>query len=151
MASSYVPAGGPAGTASGAVVPANYLRLKRHRRTIFLYCDFQQDTVQAVKERIEKLTSRTFYTMCLFLGNQRLDDESTLYNAGVMEDGTELWVVYSKGKTDEGEFIWEDVAEAMSTTVAVAPDTASAEEGPPAVFPPFTGNEEDEALQSTTV
>lgn len=124
------------------MVPANYLRLKRHRRIIFLYCDFQNDTVQTIKERIEKLTSRTFYTMCLYLGNQRLDDELTLYNAGVSEDGAELWVAYSKGKTDEGEPIWEDVAEAMSTTVAV-PDAAAGEEVQPAVLQPSVGDKEE--------
>ncbi|GET90872.1 hypothetical protein, conserved [Leishmania tarentolae] len=113
-------ASGAASTA--AVVPLNYLRLKRHRRTIFLYCDFQQDTVQAIKERIEKLTSRTFYTMHLYYGTERLSDESTLFSAGISEDGTELWIVYSKGKTVEGETIWEDVEEAMAPAAAAAPE-----------------------------
>lgn len=135
-------------------MPANYLRLKRHRRTIFLYCDFQHDTVQAIKERVEKLTSRTFYTMCLYLGNQRLDDEATLYNAGVTEDGTELWVVYSKGKTEEGEPVWEEVEEAMAATAPV-PETASGEEGmqPPhqAAFQTPADGEEPDTLQSTAV
>ncbi|KPA83339.1 hypothetical protein ABB37_02993 [Leptomonas pyrrhocoris] len=149
MSSSYATNGGPAGSTGGAVVPANYLRLKRHRRTIFLYCDFQHDTVQAIKERIEKLTSRTFYTMCLYIGNQRLDDESTLYNAGVCDDGTELWVVYSKGKTEEGEPIWEDVSEAMTTTVAV-PVAAPGDEEPQGTSQPSAGGE-GEAIPSTAV
>ncbi|KAG5498765.1 hypothetical protein JKF63_03053 [Porcisia hertigi] len=126
MASSYT-AGGAAST--GPLVPLNYLRLKRHRRTIFLYCDFQQDTVQAIKERIERLTSRTFYTMCLYYGNQRLDDEALLFSAGIAEDGTELWIGYSKGKTVEGETIWEDVEEAKAPVATsppeVAPDSTS--------------------------
>ncbi|KPI85967.1 hypothetical protein ABL78_4969 [Leptomonas seymouri] len=149
MSSSYASAGGPAAATVGAVVPANYLRLKRHRRTIFLYCDFQHDTVQAIKERIEKLTSRTFYTMCLYLGNQRLDDESTLFNAGVNEDGTELWVVFSKGKTAEGEPIWEEVEEAMSTAVAV-PDAVPGDEGQHATPQPISGGEA-EAVPPTAV
>lgn len=117
MSSSYA-AGAAAGAA--AVVPANYLRLKRHHRTIFLYCDFQLDTVQAIKERVEKLTSRTFYTTCLYLGTQRLDDEATLLSAGVSEDGTELWIGFSKGKTVEGETIWEDVEEAKAPAGSAA-------------------------------
>ncbi|CBZ28943.1 conserved hypothetical protein [Leishmania mexicana MHOM/GT/2001/U1103] len=121
MTTSYS-AGGATSTA--AVVPFNYLRLKRHRRTIFLYCDFQQDTVQAIKERIEKLTSRTFYTMCLYYGAQRLSDESTLFSTGISEDGTELWIAYSKGKTVEGETIWEDVEEAMVPVATAAPAVA---------------------------
>ncbi|KAG5473252.1 hypothetical protein CUR178_03172 [Leishmania enriettii] len=122
MTSSYA-AGGAASTT--AVIPFNYLRLKRHRRTIFLYCDFQQDTVQAIKERIEKLTSRTFYTMCLYFGTQRLDDEATLFNAGISEDGTELWIGYSKGKTAEGETTWEDAEEAKAPPTAAAATTAA--------------------------
>lgn len=94
--------------------PPNYLRLKRYNRTIFLHCDFHQDTVQAIKERIEKLLSRTFYTIRLFLGRQNLDDFSTLYNAGIEKDGTELVIVYSKGKTIEGDYLWEEVEEALS-------------------------------------
>ncbi|CAJ1030768.1 hypothetical protein, conserved [Leishmania lindenbergi] len=121
MASLY-PAGGAASTC--AVIPINYLRLKRHRRTIFLYCDFQQDTVQAIKERIEKLTSRTFYTMCLYYGNQRLTDDVTLFSTGISEDGTELWIGYSKGKTVEGETIWEDVAEAKVPAAAAVSEVA---------------------------
>lgn len=158
MSSSYAAAGGPAGSAGGAVVPANYVRLKRHRRTIFLYCDFQLDTVQAIKERVEKLTSRTFYTTCLYVGNQRLDDEATLYNAGVSEDGTVLWVVYSKGKTEEGEPIWEDVEEAMATNAptaaaalaAAADATLGGEEGQHAAFQSLA-EEGEEALSATAL
>ncbi|KAK7195426.1 hypothetical protein NESM_000469800 [Novymonas esmeraldas] len=117
MSSSYANSGA---ASAAAVVPANYVRLKRHRRTIFLYCDFQQDTVQAIKERIEKLTSRTFYTMCLYCGTQRLDDEATLFSAGVGEDGTELWIGYSKGKTADGETVWEDAEEARAPFAAAA-------------------------------
>ncbi|KAG5472484.1 hypothetical protein LSCM1_03883 [Leishmania martiniquensis] len=123
MTSSYAP-GGAASTT--AVIPCNYLRLKRHRRTIFLYCDFQQDTVQAIKERIEKLTSRTFYTMRLYYGTQRLDDEATLFNAGISEDGTELWIAYSKGTTAEGETIWEDAQEAKASPPLPPPPPAAA-------------------------
>lgn len=52
---------------SSITVPPNYLRLKRYKRTIFMHCDFVQDTVQAIKERIEKLTGRTFYAIRLYL------------------------------------------------------------------------------------
>eukprot|EP00796_Vickermania_ingenoplastis_P005998 gene5998-4303_t len=101
--------------------PPNYLRLKRYQRTIFLHCDFHQDTVQAIKERLEKLMSRTFYTVRLYLGRQNLDDFSTLYNAGIEKDGTELVMVHAKGKNVEGEYIWEDLEEAMSPPKVAPP------------------------------
>lgn len=95
-------------------VPPNYLRLKRYNRTIFLHCDFHLDTVQSIKERIEKLTSRTFYTIRLYLNHQNLDDCTSLFNCGIEKDGTELVMVYSKGKSADGDFLWEEVAEAMN-------------------------------------
>lgn len=95
--------------------PPNYIRLRRRKRVIFLHCDFQQDTVQAIKERIEKLTSRTFYTMRLYLDRQNMDDFSTLYNCGVEEDGTELLIVYEKGKNAEGHTVWEEIEDAIRT------------------------------------
>lgn len=101
-----------------ATLPANYIRLRRHNRVIFLYCDFNLDTVQAIKERIEKLTSRTFYTMRLYLGNQLMDDAATLYNCGVEKDGTELTILYSKGKTADGEVVWEGPNEAFTNPPA---------------------------------
>lgn len=70
--------------------------------------------MQAIKERIEKLMSRTFYTIRLYLGRQNLDDFSTLYNVGIDKDGTELVMAHSKGKNIDGDYIWEDVEEAMS-------------------------------------
>lgn len=97
-----------------ASTPPNYIRIKRYNRTIFLHCDFHQDTVQAIKERLEKLLSRTFYTIRLYLGRQNLEDFCTLYNAGIDKDGTELLMVHSKGKNIDGDYIWEDVEEAMS-------------------------------------
>lgn len=104
---------------SGHSTPPNYLRLKRYNRTIFLHCDFHQDTVQAIKERLEKLMSRTFYTVRLYLGKQNLDDFSTLFNAGIEKDGTELIMIHSKGKNTDGDYIWEDIEEAMSPPKAV--------------------------------
>lgn len=101
--------------------PPNYLRLKRYNRTIFLHCDFHQDTVQAIKERLEKLMSRTFYTVRLYLGRQHLDDFSTLYNAGIEKDGTEVVMVHSKGKNIDGDYIWEEVEEAMAPPKAPPP------------------------------
>ncbi|CAG9578500.1 conserved hypothetical protein [Leishmania major strain Friedlin] len=148
MTTSYA-AGGAASTA--AVVPFNYLRLKRHRRTIFLYCDFQQDTVQAIKERIEKLTSRTFYTMCLYYGTQRLSDESTLFSASISDDGTELWIAYSKGKTAEGETIWEDVEEAMAPVAAAAPELAPENTGESLAGTTFGADGQGAGQHSVTV
>ncbi|EAN81520.1 hypothetical protein TcCL_ESM01089 [Trypanosoma cruzi] len=95
-------------------VPPHYVRLRRQNLTIFLHCDVNHDTVQAIKERYEKLTGRLFYTVRLYLGRQSLDDFSTLYNCGIEHEGAELIVVHSKAlKTDgTGEYIWEDLEEA---------------------------------------
>ncbi|RNF17778.1 uncharacterized protein Tco025E_04721 [Trypanosoma conorhini] len=94
--------------------PPHYVRLRRHNLTIFLHCDVNHDTVQAIKERYEKLTARTFYTVRLYLGRQNLDDFSTLFNCGIEREGAELTVVHSKAaKMDgTGEYIWEDLEEA---------------------------------------
>ncbi|CAD2218004.1 Ubiquitin family, putative [Angomonas deanei] len=96
-----------------SATPPNYLRLRRFNRTIFLYCDFQQDTVQSIKERIEKLTGRTFYLIRLYLDKQTLEDGSTLYNCGIEKDGTELIIAHAKGKNEQGDTIFEEYAEAM--------------------------------------
>lgn len=98
---------------TGGGSPPNYVRLKRYGRTIFLHCDFQQDTVQAIKERIEKLTNRTFYAIRLYLDKQNLDDALTLCHCGVDINGTELTMVHSKGKNAEGDHVWETIEEAM--------------------------------------
>ncbi|KEG12889.1 hypothetical protein DQ04_01351120 [Trypanosoma grayi] len=97
------------------VTPPHYVRLKRHNLTIFLHCDVNHDTVQAIKERYEKLTGRTFYTVRLYLGRQNLEDFSTLYNCGIEGEDAELVVVHSKGLKTDGsrEHIWEEVEEAM--------------------------------------
>jgi len=95
-------------------VPPNYVRLTRYHRTIFLHCDLQQDTVQAIKERIEKLTNHTFYKIRLYLDKQNLDDSATLWHCGVENDGVELTVVYSKGKDADGDVVWETIEEATN-------------------------------------
>lgn len=94
--------------------PPNYVRLKRYNRTVFLHCDFQQDTVQAIKERIEKLTSRTFYAIRLFLGKQNLDDALTLFHCGIDVNGTELTMIHSKGKNADDDHVWETLEQALS-------------------------------------
>ncbi|CCW61579.1 unnamed protein product [Phytomonas sp. EM1] len=104
-------------------VPPNYLRLKRHKCTIFLHCDFHQDTVQAIKERIEKLTGRTFYTIRLYLDRQNLDDSLSLESCGIDQDGTVLLMVHSKGTTADDELVWEEVEEAINEQPV--PDSAA--------------------------
>lgn len=97
-------------------VPANYLRLRRHNRVIFLHADFVQDTTQAIKERLETLTGRAFHTMRLYLGKQNLDNNTTLINCGIEKDGTELLILYSKGKNADDEHVWENIDEVISAT-----------------------------------
>ncbi|ORC90807.1 uncharacterized protein TM35_000072310 [Trypanosoma theileri] len=93
----------------------HYVRLKRYNLTIFLHCDVNHDTVQAIKERYEKLTGRIFYNVRLYLGRQNLEDFSTLYNCGIESEGAELIVVHSKGPKNDGtgEYYWEEIEEAM--------------------------------------
>ncbi|CCW68122.1 unnamed protein product [Phytomonas sp. Hart1] len=95
-------------------IPPNYLRLKRHGLTIFLHCDFHQDTVQVIKERIEKLTGRIFYKIRLYLERQNLDDYLSLESCGIDQDGTVLLMVHSKGSTVDNELVWENVEEAIN-------------------------------------
>ncbi|KAH9580022.1 hypothetical protein LSM04_006473 [Trypanosoma melophagium] len=97
------------------IVQPHYVRLKRYNLTIFLHCDVNHDTVQAIKERYEKLTGRIFYTVRLYLGKQNLEDFSTLYNCGIESEGAELIVVHSKAPKSDGtgEYFWEEVEEAM--------------------------------------
>ncbi|ESL12180.1 hypothetical protein TRSC58_00057 [Trypanosoma rangeli SC58] len=111
--------------------PPHYVRLRRHNLTIFLHCDVNHDTVQAIKERYEKLTGRTFYTVRLYLGRQNLDDFSTLFNCGIEREGAELTVVYSKGaKMDgTGEYIWEDFEEAARPPPPPQEDVKETQEG----------------------
>jgi hypothetical protein len=90
-------------------VAPHYIRIKRHKLTIFLHCDLQNDIVQAIKERIEKLTGRPWAQIRLVLGKQVLENHSTLYDCGIENEDGELNLVYSLGNDE-----WEELDDALN-------------------------------------
>jgi hypothetical protein len=92
-------------------VAPHYIRIKRHKLTIFLHCDLQNDIVQAIKERIEKLTGRPWMQIRLVLGKQVLENHSTLYDCGIENEDGELNLVYSLGDDQ-----WEELEDALNGT-----------------------------------
>lgn len=100
-------------SAPGGVAP-HYIRIKRFKQTIFLHCDVNHDTVQALKERVEKLTGRPWMQIRLLLGKQNLDNFSTLYDCGIEAEDGELNMAYLISVTPGGEEQWEDVDDALN-------------------------------------
>jgi hypothetical protein len=107
-------------SAPGGVAP-HYIRVKRYKQTIFLHCDLQHDIVQAIKERIEKLTGRPWMSIRLHLGKQVLDNFSTLYDCGIEQEDGELNMTFLLHTTPGGEEIWEDLDDALNGTVTEIP------------------------------
>jgi len=91
-----------------AGVPPHYIRIKRYRQTIFLHCDLN-DSVQALKERVEKLTGKPWMQFRLLLGKQNLENHSTLSDCGVENDDSELYLLYATGPET-----WEELDDALS-------------------------------------
>ena len=85
-----------------------YIRIKRHKQTIFLHCDLN-DTVLTMKERVAKLiTTHTPQQMRLLLGKQNLENHTSLYDCGVEKEDAELLLLYATS-----EDTWEDWATAV--------------------------------------
>ena len=120
---------------SAAVAPAgvapHYIRLKRHKQTVFLHCDVHHDTVQALKERVEKLTGRPWMQIRLLLGKQVLDNFSTLYDCGIESEDGELNMTYLISTTPGGEELWEELDDALSGAAEGAQPGAPVEGGAP--------------------
>jgi hypothetical protein len=96
-----------------------YIRIKRHKQTIFLHCDLN-DTVQTIKDRVARLiTSHTAQQMRLLLGKQNLENHTSLYDCGIEAEDAELLLVYATG-----EETWEDWAVAMDGPKDAAPPAA---------------------------
>lgn len=104
-----------AAAAPGGVAP-HYIRIKRFKQTIFLHCDVHHDTVQALKERVEKLTGRPWMQIRLLLGKQNLDNFSTLYDCGIEAEDGELNMTYLLSVSAGGEEVWEDLEDALLGT-----------------------------------
>ena len=86
-----------------------YVRIKRKNLTIFLHCDLN-DTVQLMKERVEKLIGHPAAQMRLLLGKQPLENHTSLLDCGIEKEDAEMLLAFSTGKQDAtGEEIWEDV------------------------------------------
>lgn len=96
---------------------ASYIRIKRHKLTVFLHCDLN-DTVRSLKERVEKLTSRPANQMKLLLGKQDLENNTSLADCGIDKEDAELLLVYSTG-----EETWEDPADAAGGKEKDAPSS----------------------------
>lgn len=81
----------------------SYVRIKRHKQTIFLHCDLHQDTVLVLKERIEKLTAVPVLQQRLLLGKQVLELNTSLWDCGIEKEDAELLLVLATG-----DDTWED-------------------------------------------
>ena len=97
----------------------SYVRIKRHKQTIFLHCDLHNDTVLVLKERIEKLTDVPVLQQRLLLGKQALELNTSLYDCGIEKEDAELVLVLATGEDE-----WEDPQEALE-----GPPQAPAEGG----------------------
>ena len=91
----------------------SYVRVKRHKQTIFLHCDLHTDTVLVLKERIEKLTDIPVLRQRLLLGKQVLELNTSLYDCGIEKEDAELYLVI-----DQGEDEWEDPKVALEGPAA---------------------------------
>lgn len=91
----------------------HYVRIKRHKQTIFLHCDLKEDTVQLMKERVEKLTGKPAALQRLLLGKQNLENHSTLWDCGIEKEDEQLLLVLAVQQGDNpNELVWEFPEEA---------------------------------------
>ncbi len=93
------------GVASMSSLVPSYIRIKRPKQTIFLHCDLNE-TVQAVKERIEKLTGQPANMQRLLFGKQLLEPYTSLMDCGIEKEDAEVILLYNIGQN--GEEQWEE-------------------------------------------
>ena len=89
---------------------SSYIRIKRHKLTIFLHCDLQNDTVLVLKERIEKLDGHPVMHQRLLLGKQVLENNTALVDCGIEKEDQCLTLV----KRANEDAPWEDPNDALS-------------------------------------
>jgi hypothetical protein len=99
---------------------SSYIRIRRHKQTIFLHCDLHQDTVLVLKERIEKLTGTGVMQQRLLLGKQVLELNTSLWDCGIEKEDAELLLVLSTGEDQ-----WEDPADAADGPPEAPPVVAA--------------------------
>lgn len=97
--------------AAASGVPPHYVRVKRHKQTLFLHCDVGIDTVLAIKQRVEQLTGKPIAQQRLHLDKQLLENHHTLYDSGIEREDGELILCYALGGNP---MQWEEPEEAMT-------------------------------------
>eukprot|EP00670_Eutreptiella_braarudii_P026488 CAMPEP_0174375776 /NCGR_PEP_ID=MMETSP0811_2-20130205/115797_1 /TAXON_ID=73025 ORGANISM="Eutreptiella gymnastica-like, Strain CCMP1594" /NCGR_SAMPLE_ID=MMETSP0811_2 /ASSEMBLY_ACC=CAM_ASM_000667 /LENGTH=103 /DNA_ID=CAMNT_0015526341 /DNA_START=23 /DNA_END=330 /DNA_ORIENTATION=+ len=83
---------------------ASYVRIKRHKQTIFLHCELT-DHALTLKEKISLINNVPIENQRLLLDKQVLEDAASLQEQGIQND-TVLFLVY---RIDGEEEKWEDV------------------------------------------
>lgn len=92
----------------------SHIRIKRHKLTLFIHTDLRVDTVQVIKERLEKLTGVPVMKQRLYLDRQLILNAATLWDSGVEVEDQELTLAFSTGIGPGDVETWEDRLDALN-------------------------------------